>query len=437
MSIAESHPDRFVPDELVYTPETIQQMLDQNIARTAKYCYERSAFYRHAFDQAGMKPEDLCTVEALKHFPPTTKSDVSSEGAAFWCRPQSDIVDIPTTSGTTGRPTLYPMTERDIQRLALNERLSFTTAGLTREDTVILAVTIDRCFIAGLAYYEGLRCLGATAVRVGSGTPALLINMIKTLKPTAIVSVPSFLKVIANYAADQNVELTDSSVSKLVCIGEPIRDEKFQLNPLGEWLAEKWNAELFSTYGVTELATSFCECGEGRGGHSHPDLLHVEVLDDLGRQVPDGEVGEIVATTFGVEAMPLIRFRTGDCSFIDRSRCRCGRWTPRVGPILGRKNQMLKIKGTTIFPSAVERVLQSFPQIDDYVMVASSLAPLSDTLEVLVATSASIDGPLLEKLQGELKVKPTIRVESVETIEKLRNPGASRKKVTFIDRRGA
>src|SRR5262249_28746169 len=153
-----------------------------------------------------------------------------------------------------------------------------------------------------------------------------------------------------------------------VCIGEPVRDRALQLNAAGRAVESAWGARIYSTYGVTELANSFCECDAAAGGHLHADQLHVEVLDDDGRPVADGEAGELVATTFGVEAMPLIRYRTGDCAELLRGPCACGRTTPRVGPIVGRKHQKLKFKGTSLFPSALQTVLEQTAGVEAFVI---------------------------------------------------------------------
>jgi phenylacetate-CoA ligase len=195
---------------------------------------------------------------------------------------------------------------------------------------------------------------------------------------------------------------------------------------------------LYATYAATELATSMCECAAGHGGHLHPELLHVEILDDEGRPVPDGEVGEVTATTFGVEAMPLLRFRTGDLAALARERCACGRWTPRVGPILGRKNQMMKLKGTTVFPAAVQRALGLVEEVVDYVLIVTSPAPLADELEVVAAVQGD-EGKACQRirsvLQGELKVTPSVRIALLEEVVRLQEPETYRKKRVFLDRR--
>jgi phenylacetate-CoA ligase len=227
-------------------------------------------------------------------------------------------------------------------------------------------------------------------------------------------------------------------VRKLICIGEPVRHPDFRLTHLGGQIADAWNAKVFSTYGITELASSLCECEAGRGGHLHPQLLHCEILDDAGRSVPDGVEGQLVATTVGVEAMPLIRFATGDITFMTRTRCECGVWTPRIGPILGRRDQAMKIKGTTVYPAAVQRALQGIENVLDFLMIATAATPLSDELEVLVAWRGDENGAceiIREKLRGELKVCPTVRLATLKEIQTLGDSRELRKQRVFIDRR--
>ena len=341
-------------------PQKIDAVLDRGVAATVAYARKNSPFYRR---QLAEFPE-IRGVADLAQIPLTTKKHVSESNDRFWCIPREKLLDLCTTSGTTGVPTLYPLTQGDLDRLAQNEFLCFRRVGLSPSDLVILAVTIDKCFMAGLAYFEGLRRLGAAVVRVGAGSPAMLLSMIERLNPTAIISVPSFLKRVAAYADQQGRDLARSTVRKLICIGEPVRNPDWTLTPLGSQISQAWNAQVFSTYGNTELASSLCECGAGQGGHVHPQLLHVEILDDAGRPVPDGREGQLVATTIGVEAMPLIRFATGDVTFLTRQRCPCGIWTWRIGPILGRKDQAMKIKGTSVYPAAVQRAASRFGRFD-------------------------------------------------------------------------
>lgn len=400
---------------------------EQNWTETFRHAAEHSPYYRELF-------HGLTTVPPLEEVPLVDKKILSERNLDFLCVPREQIVELVTTSGTTGQALLWMLTEADLRRLASNERQSFACAGLTAQDTVLIAVAMDRCFIAGLAYALGLRELGCAVARVGPTSPLFVLEMIQRLRPTAIVAVPSFLRVIASKAQETGFDLKAASVKKAICIGEPIRDQNLNLNASGRAIVEAWGAQVYSTYGVTELANSLCECEAGAGGHLHPDQLHLEVVDDQGRPVPDGEVGEIVATTFGVTAMPLIRYRTGDCAALYRQPCVCGRTSPRLGPIVGRKNQKLKLKGTSLFPGTLQGVLEQTEGVENFVIVARAESALSDTVEVLVQGSATV--PFLrEVLQARAKITPVIRHASREEIEALQLPPHARKRSFFVDLR--
>ena len=388
---------------------------------------ERSPFYRellHGWKEA----------PPIDEVPLVDKCTLSERNLDFLCVAREQVVEIVTTSGTTGHPLLWMLTDSDLRRLAVNERLSFECAGLTAHDTVLVAVAMDRCFMAGLAYWLGLREIGCGIVRTGVASPMLVLEMIQRVQPTAIVAVPSFLRVIADKARETGFELGSSSVKKAICIGEPIRDQSFALNASGNAIESAWSAKVFSTYGVTEVANSLCECDAGNGGHLHDEQLYLEVLDDSGQLAADGQVGEIVATTFGVEAMPVFRYRTGDCAALYRTPCPCGRTTPRLGPIVGRKNQKLKFKGASLFPSTLQAVLEQADGVESFVIVARAENELSDSIEVLVHGGASLT-VLRETLQARSKITPLIRHVAREEIDALQMPPQARKRRTFVDLR--
>jgi phenylacetate-CoA ligase len=271
-------------------------------------------------------------------------------------------------------------------------------------------------------------------VRAGAPSPLFVLEMIARAQPTVIVGVPSFLRLIAEKAGETGFDLKSCSVKKAVCIGEPVRDALLSLNTSGRAIESAWGAKVYSTYGVTELANSLCECQAGSGGHLHEDQLYIEILDDNGQPVAEGEVGEVVATTFGVEAMPLIRYRTGDCAAQFHAPCQCGRVTPRLGPIVGRKHQKLKFRGASLFPSTLQAVLEEIQGVETFVIVARSDSELSDAVEVLVHGPAST--PMLrEAVQARTKITPVFRAAAREEIEALQLPAGARKRRVFVDLR--
>jgi phenylacetate-CoA ligase len=298
--------------------------------------------------------------------------------------------------------------------------------------------TIDRRFMAGLAYFLGVRRLGAGIVRVGNGMPELQWDTIRRVKPTTFITVPSFLLKLIEYAESEGIDYKASSATKAVCIGEPLRNPDFSLTTLARRIREKWDLQLYSTYASTEMATAFTECRHGCGGHHHPELIIVEFLDDEDKPVREGEPGEVTITTLGVEGMPLLRFKTGDVCSHYTEPCACGRTTMRLGPVIGRKKQMIKYKGTTLYPPALYDILDTIDHIDNYIVEVYTSAIGTD--EILIHIGSRTRPPDFEKrikdhFRARLRVAPQIVFEPVDYIEKMMHTVNGRKAVRFIDRR--
>ena len=292
--------------------------------------------------------------------------------------------------------------------------------------------------MAGMAYFMGIRKLGAGIIRVGPGVPSLQWETIFRLKPTILIAVPSFILKMLQYAADHNIDPAASSVKKAICIGENIRQNDFSLNILGNKIKTSWDIQLISTYASTEMQTAFTECESGRGGHLQPDLLIVELLDDKDQPVLPGEAGEVTITTLGVEGMPLLRYKTGDLCTAFTEACSCGRQTLRLSPVIGRKKQMIKFKGTTLFVPALFDLLTGMEDISDF--VAEVFSNEIGTDEVLlhllpVENSEDSDHRIRSYLQAKLRVTPRIHYATAEELQKLQFPAGGRKAVKFIDKR--
>ncbi|MCK5491915.1 MAG: AMP-binding protein, partial [Candidatus Omnitrophica bacterium] len=345
--------------------ETIKQVQTQLLQEHLKYCLNNSSFYKKYL---GNRIEDISKInlENFKNIPLTEKSFIEENNNGFCAVDSSQIVDIVLSSGTTGQPIKIMYTEHDLKRLAYNEEKSFIGCGLTKDDIVLLTCTMDRCFIAGLAYFLGITSLGAAAIRNGHGSLDSHSEIIQNMKTTVIVGVPSFLKKLGIYMQKENKDPASSSVTKMVCIGEPLRNEKVELLDLGIELEKIWNAKVYSTYASSETITTFCECEAQCGGHLHPDLAIIEIIDEQGNVIKDRGIGEIVVTPLGIEGMPLVRYKTDDIGFLMNEPCKCGRNSMRLGPIVGRKNQMMKVKGTTLYPQAVYNALDSLNFVQEY-----------------------------------------------------------------------
>jgi phenylacetate-CoA ligase len=322
--------------------------------------------------------------------------------------------------------------------LAYNEYSSFLCADGSPQDTYQLMLTLDRQFMAGIAYYLGIRKIGAGIIRLGPGVPSLQWETIQRLKPTAIVAVPSFILKLIKFAQDAGIDINSTSVKKAICIGENIRNSDFSLNILGKKITESWDIKLYSTYASTEMQTAFTECSAGKGGHNQADLVIVELLDENDQQVAPGTPGEVTITTLGVEGMPLLRYKTGDICTYDDQPCTCGRTTLRLSPIMGRKKQMIKFKGTTLYPPALFELLNEREEILDFVIeVSSNDIGMDQVLLYLVPSDLSeeCDHRIRAYLQARLRVSPYIKYVTALEIQAMQFSEASRKAIKFIDKR--
>ena len=397
----------------------------------------RSPYYRELFSRSGFDPRRVRTTADLARLPFTTKNDLEQRGPDFLAAPAHEVVDVCESSGTTGQPVTLLQTRADLERLAYNEESCFRAAGISPGERVLVAAALDRCFMAGLAYFLGLTRLGATTIRGGSGSVSFLAELILRHRPTALVGVPTLLAAVAEALATRGAQPAETGVARIVCIGEPVRRDDLSLSPLGERLTALWGASVLGTYASTEMATSFADCAFGMGGHLLPDLMVVEIVDEQGHPVPPGMAGEVVATPLQVSGMPLVRFRTGDIATLHDSPCPCGRTSPRLGPVIGRKSQMLKIKGTTVYPPAIFAALQEIPGVKGYFLEVRDTFELSDRITVTVGAAGDTLTPesVAEKIAVRTRVKPEVVIVTPEEIAARTIRADKRKPIVFFDLR--
>lgn len=420
--------------------EKINEFQNKRLQEALRYLEANSAFYQRMFRDNKIDIRQIQTTEDLVKLPFTEKKDLQLHNSEFLCVPPEKIVDYVTTSGTLGDPVTFGCTDSDLERLAFNEMKSFSCAGIKPGNIVQLMTTLDKRFMAGLAYFLGIRKLGASIIRVGNGMPELQWDTINRLKPDTIMCVPSFILRLIEYAEKNGIDYRNSSIKRIIGIGEGLRDQNFNLNLLGNRIKEKWDVDLFATYSSTEMGATFSECPYGCGGHVHPELIIVEIIGEDNLPVKDGEIGEVVITTLGVEGMPLLRFRTGDISSKIVERCACGRNSYRLTPLVGRKNNMIKLKGTTIYPPAINDVLDNTPYVVNYVVIVQNSYAGTDevVVKVGVASGQTFDviKDLKDRFRSRIRVAPIVEVLSPEDVAKINNPANNRKPIKFIDRRG-
>ena len=419
--------------------EQIKFYQEDLLHKALAYLSAHSPYYQRMFDRYGIRIEKIKHIEDLVKIPFTEKKDLQLFNEEFLCCPKDKIIDYITTSGTLGDPVTFGCTEKDLQRLAYNEKKSFECAGVRPGNVVQLMTTLDKRFMAGLAYFLGLRELGAGVIRVGNGIPELQWDTIRRIQPDTIMCVPSFILKLIQYAEEHGIDYKNSSVRRIIGIGEGMRDQDFNLNLLGRKIKEKWDVQLFATYSSTEMGATFSECEYGLGGHVHPELIIVEIIGEDGLPVADGKPGEIVVTTLGVEAMPLLRFRTGDIAAKIVDQCKCGRNSYRLTPLVGRKNNMIKLKGTTLYPPAINDVLDNTDFVENYVIEVRQSEAGTDDVVVKIGLKYEPEFDVVKTLKdsfrSRIRVAPAIEIHPVEEIQKINYPAKSRKPIKFIDLR--
>jgi phenylacetate-CoA ligase len=409
---------------------------ERRFIETLSYVYNNSKYWKQVIDNTDIDITKI-KLKDLQKLPVIDKEILQNNIKDMICVGKSNIIDYVNTSGTTSSPVNIPMTEKDLQRLSQNEYQSMLLTGATNNDIIQICTTLDKQFMAGMAYYLGVRKLGAGVIRLGVDSLETHWKSIIELKPNYLIAVPSFVVKLIKYAKENKIDYQKSSVKKIICIGENIRNIKYNLNSIGQLITQQWDVKLFSTYASTEMATAFTECEYGNGGHHNPELIYIEILDENNNQVPPGKIGELTITTFGVEGLPLIRYKTGDLCSIDTNPCQCGRNTVRLSPIVGRTAQRIKYKGTTFYPSAVFDLLSKFPSINDTLLIIEKDNLENDNLKIHLSID---DLTILKKIKRN--IKSTVRVlpefiihKSLNSLRHKYEANKKRKLVRVIDLR--
>lgn len=428
-------------DQIEFAPVAEQERLTNRLLlRQIHHAAAHSLFYRRRWAGRRLPATAAAARAFLAGLPLTTRADLEEHNDEFRACAPSAIREIVTTSGTTRAPIRLFLTRHDLDNLARVEAYAFAAAGFRRGDLVQLCVTMDAQFMAGMAYYLGLQRIGCAVLRQGPAHPARQIEMIRRNGVTGLVTIPSFLYALAREWERQGLPRDACPVKRAVLVGENLRDARLRPNTLARQITRLWDVELYGSYGNSEMNGSMAECAARRGTHTHPDVVLPEIVDARGRALPAGRAGALVITTLAAEGTPLFRYRTGDLSFLVRRPCSCGRRSPRLGPILAREDQMLKVKGTKVYPAAVADALAGLPAVEQYVLVAEQDDSGADSLLILAHWSdraGYTTRGLAELLAARLRITPRLRRATPEEIQALARPPGYRKRRLLVDRRPA
>ncbi len=360
--------------------DELADLQSKRLVKVVNRVYHNVEYYRKRMQEAGIEPGDIRGIEDLPKLPYTTKDDLrDTYPFGLFAAPQSEIVRIHASSGTTGKATVVGYTRKDIDIWSECVARALTQAGVTRGDTIQVAYGYG-LFTGGLGAHYGAEHLGATVVPMSTGNTKKLTTMMKDFGVTAIACTPSYLLHIAE-TLEANGDIPNIKLKAAICGAEPWT-EQMRLQ-----IEEKLHIHAHDIYGLSEIMGPgvACDCEYHKGLHVYEDHFLPEIIDPETLQpVEAGQTGELVFTTLTKEGLPLIRYRTKDLTSIDYSRCECGRTLARISRFKGRSDDMLIIRGVNVFPSQVEAaLLEMSGTTPHYLMIVDRVNNL-DTLEVQV-----------------------------------------------------
>ena len=416
--------------------ETLQLKRLQDVVRRA---YENVPYYRKKLDEAGVTPEDIQTLKDIEKIPFTTKSDLREVYPfGMFAVSTDEIVEIHTTSGTTGKPTVSGYTPKDLELWGEVIARALSMAGATKKDIV------QNCygyglFTGGLGVHHGGQKLGCTVIPISAGNTKRQIEIIQDFKSTILTCTPSYAMYIAEVLEREGVLKEDIKLKAGVFGAEMWTEE------MRNEIERRLDIDALNIYGLTEIIGPGVanECMEKNGLHIFDDHFYPEILDpETLETLPEGEKGELVLTTLTREGMPVLRFRTRDITVLRKGECGCGRTHIKMDRITGRSDDMLKVRGVIVFPSQIERALLKIPGMEPNYLIIASRPEHLDELEVQVETSPALFSDEVKHVE---EVKRSIEKQihdeiglrvNVTLVEPRSLPRSEGKAVRVIDKRG-
>ena len=342
--------------------------------------YHNVEFYRKKMQAVGLMPGDIKGIEDIVKLPFTTKDDLRDNYPfGLFAVPNSQIVRIHASSGTTGKATVVGYTRKDLDIWAECVARCMTMAGVTKDDIIQIAYGYG-LFTGGLGAHDGAQKIGATVVPMSTGNSKKLTTMMVDFGATAIACTPSYLLHISEVLAEEGL-LDKIKLKAAICGAEPWTEK------MHREIEAKLNIKAFDIYGLSEIMGPgvACDCEFHKGLHVCEDHFYPEILNSATlTPVADGETGELAFTTLTKEGIPLIRYRTKDLTSIDHTPCECGRTSARISRFKGRVDDMLIIRGVNVFPSQIEAALVEVEEVTPHYMMIVDRVNNLDTLEVQV-----------------------------------------------------
>lgn len=386
----------YQPDMECASRDYLRAVQSQRLLRIVRSAYENIPFYRQKFDRMGLTPEDIHSIDDLCKLPFTVKTDLRDHYPfGLFAVPQSELVRLHASSGTTGKPTVVGYTANDILVWSNGAARAIAAAGGTKEDIVHVSYGYG-LFTGGLGLHYGVERLGATALPVSSGNTKRQIQLLQDFGSNILCCTPSYAMFIGETVRDMGIDPKSLKVRAGIFGAEPWTE------PMRREVERLLDIKAYDIYGLSEIAgpgvAYDCEMQEGM--HINEDYFYPEVIDpDTLEPLPDGEYGELVFTCIGKEALPLLRYRTRDICALIRMPCACGRTTVRMTKPKGRSDDMLIIRGVNVFPSQVEHVLLELGMDPNYQIVVDRKNNL-DSMEVQVEMGVSMFSDTVRNLEA-------------------------------------
>ncbi len=401
--------------------------------------YANVPFYQASFDKAGVKPADVKSLADLRRLPFTTKQDMrDSYPYDLFAAPMEEIVRIHASSGTTGKPTVVGYTRKDIETWSELMARSFVAAGAHKGDIIHNAYGYG-LFTGGLGAHYGAERLGASVIPISGGNTKRQIMIMQDFGSTVLTCTPSYSLFIAEEAKAEGIDFSKLKLRVGIFGAEPWSEA------MRTEIEEKLNLSAVDIYGLSEIMGPgvAIECIEAKKGlHIWEDHFIPEIINpETGKQVGEGERGELVITTITKQGIPLIRYRTRDITSLTYEPCICGRTHARITRMSGRSDDMLIIRGVNVFPSQIEAVLVGIEGVEPHYMLIVDRAENLDTLEVRVEVDEQLFSDEVKNLQRlakriEKEIKDMLGVTcTAKLVEPKTIPRSEGKAVRVIDNR--
>ena len=414
--MANNNSEYFNPEIETMSREEIKKLQLERLQKTIRHCMN-SPFYKKRFEEAGLKPEDIKTLEDVRKIPFTTKQDLrDTYPFGLASVPLSKCVRLHSSSGTTGNPTVILHTQKDLDEWANAVARCLWMVGL-RPDDVFQNSSGYGMFTGGLGFQYGAERLGMLTVPAAAGNSLRQIKFIKDFGTTAIHAIPSYLTRLHEVMEKEGVDPRKDTKLKVFAIGaEPHTEEQRKR------IEDMFGVKAYNSFGMSEMCgpgVAF-ECKEQNGLHFWEDYYIVEIVDpETLEPAPDGQIGELVLTTLNRDAMPLLRYRTRDLTRVLPGDCPCGRKHIRLDRMKGRSDDMMVLRGVNIFPIQIEKILLNYPELSSNYLITLTTDNDNDnmTVDVELAKEGMTDSQLkdLEKavcraLKDEILLTPRIHL---------------------------